>query len=517
MYDENRPIKGQRNIEGNEVLSMKKNKKITETSIEYNNLYKFSERRKKTISKLENAVIATNSTQMKKYVLEAFENPNSKKDIYIGILPTETIYKIKSDLTQIKKENVNNIFKDNIEYAVKINQDEIRHINKKETINIEDVLNFLNSLDEVLTKFDLVSYSKYNKKQNALRFEKDMSDGNHIAFTVVSNQKQTLRIQTLFWDKEDYKNKKRGIQLTPNEKNSLSKTSKTDSLSTSSINNSIPQNTKSVKNNTAINKQSMQNKENNALQQENIKKELHKRIQNALINKNSQGRTYLGDVSNKIADKVKSLFGFDVSDKRHVLADNDIRHMIKEHGNPILEKQKGQIAITTKDIEKIPDILANYNRIVQGNDNREGKTIRYIKKYSDNISYVVEVVPEKGRALKIKTMWKKPARVTNGQQPPNLTSKTKPNLGISTSNTSIAQNSQLVKNDDVRSMKKNTSNTAQNNNAKTTQQIRFAKKTAKPEGEVIDPGATNAQREGSYIEQEISKALCKKILILITS
>ena len=224
-----------------------------------------------------------------------------------------------------------------------------------------------------------------------------------------------------------------------------------------SVNNSITQPSKNVKNNTTVNNNSMQNNENNTQNdQKAIQKELHNRIANALLSKNSKGRTYLGDVSTKIANKIKSLFGFEVSDRRHVLADNDIRHMIKEHGNPEIEKTKGQIAITRKDIEKIPDIISNYDRIVTGNDNREGKTIRYIKNYSDNISYVVEVIPEKGNALKIKTMWKKPVRVTNSQKTPSSTSKTKSGLGVSTSNKSIPQTSQNVKDNGIRAEKTST-------------------------------------------------------------
>lgn len=201
-----------------------------------------------------------------------------------------------------------------------------------------------------------------------------------------------------------------------------------------------------------------------------ISKELHNRIQNALLSKNSRGRTYLGNVSSKIANKIEQLFGYDVTDRRHVLADNDIRHMIKEHGNPEIEKMKGQIAITTKDIEKIPDIINNYDKIVQGTDNKQGKTIRYIKKYSDNIRYVVEVVPEKGSALKIKTMWKKSAGVTNSQTTPSSTSMTKSNLDSSTSNTSIAPINKNVK-DDIRATEKK----------------------------------SNAERTEAYIEQEIKK------------
>ena len=101
----------------------------------------------------------------------------------------------------------------------------------------------------------------------------------------------------------------------------------------------------------------------------------------------------MGNVSNAVVKKVKSLFGIDITNRTHLLADNDIRHMIKQHGNPEIETARGQIAITSKDIEKIPDILNNYDNIVKGTENKEGNTIRYIKKYSDNVSYVVEVIP----------------------------------------------------------------------------------------------------------------------------
>lgn len=69
-----------------------------------------------------------------------------------------------------------------------------------------------------------------------------------------------------------------------------------------------------------------------------------------------------------------------------------------------------------------------------------------------------------------------------------------------------------VNEENIRYMRKN--NTKQNTVNKdttdllTNQNIRFAKKTVKtvkPEGEILEPGQTNAQRESNYIEQEIRK------------
>lgn len=198
-----------------------------------------------------------------------------------------------------------------------------------------------------------------------------------------------------------------------------------------------------------------------------MKIQLKQHIQDAIQNKNSTGKTYLGYISDKVKNKIKTLLNIDVLGRKHVLADNDIRHMLNEHGNAIKEKRKGQIPIDIKDIEKIPDILNNFDKIILGNDNKEGKTIRYIKKYSDNISYVVEVVPEEGNVLKIKTMWKKPVGVTNNQKIPSSTSKTKSNLSSSTSITnSIPQKNQTVKNErntvSSKSMQNNENNTKSN-------------------------------------------------------
>ena len=190
--------------------------------------------------------------------------------------------------------------------------------------------------------------------------------------------------------------------------------------------------------------------ENNTKQTKNIdfKKEFHNRIQNALINKNSKRRTNFGIVDSKTATKINKITGINVEQRKHILLDNDIRHMINEHSDKIAEAKKKQIPITPKDIELIPDVINEYDRIVKGSDSRGEQTVRYIKNIEKNKVYVVEVVPSQQNDLIIKTMWIKPIRVINSQQTPNLTSKTKPNAGNSTFvNNSIAHKNKSVKSD----------------------------------------------------------------------
>lgn len=276
IQDENKPIQGQVDIEGNEVRSMKKNnsKQIS------NSLENYSEKRIKSITSNKNAIIVQDKSELIHLIKQSFEDTDSKKVLHIGILPKNIIERIKSEITQIKKDNINNILKDDIDYTISIKQDEIRHLTDKEGMTINKAIDFVLSLDKILTDFDSVSYHIYNKSQNGLRFKKKINNDIVIAFDVISNTKQTIRVQSIHFendinkDTEKYrlKNKKRrSIQLTPDNIKLPSKTSETDNLSTSSIKNSIPQKNNSVKNDkNTVNSKSMQNSENNT-QNDNVR------------------------------------------------------------------------------------------------------------------------------------------------------------------------------------------------------------------------------------------------------
>ena len=241
---------------------------------------------------------------------------------------------------------------------------------------------------------------------------------------------------------------------------------------------------------------------NNNPVDENIQKELHNRIQNALLSKNSRENTFLGIIHEKAVNTIKSLLGVDVSGRKHMLSDYDIRHMIKQHGNSEIEKTKGQIAITLEDIEKIPDIINNYDNLTKGSPNKNVFTkqmqdsIRYSKQYGNNTLYVVEVVPDESGVLNVKTMWKKSIETNkknnsvsvshdNNIVPP-YTSETKPNSSYSKD--SIPQNTENVNQDDNAEIKKP------------------RKKDIILEDErqkLIEKSKHNGERDDAYIEQAI--------------
>lgn len=187
----------------------------------------------------------------------------------------------------------------------------------------------------------------------------------------------------------------------------------------------------------------VQETNNVAFSKQNIDR-FNNQVETSLENKKSQGTTRLGKINNKIISKVKSLLGIDVTNRVHTITNNDIRHMLNEHGNPEIEAKRGQIAITENDIKKIPEILENPTDIEKGTDHKLGQTIRYIKKDNSNTTYVVEVVPDDSNSLIIKTMWKKPSTLDNSISTPILTSETQGSDISSTSAESISQSSNNV-------------------------------------------------------------------------
>lgn len=149
-------------------------------------------------------------------------------------------------------------------------------------------------------------------------------------------------------------------------------------------------------------------------------------VESALNDNQSKGNIYISkQTDSKIINIIKKLTGIDVTNRKHVLSKDYIRHLFK-HSD---ETNPGQISITKEDIKKIPDIVSNPDNIVRGSDtldaSRKNKipSIRYIKTDNTGKMYVVEAIPEKGN-LQIKTMWKEPTKLIHSNNALHHTSET---------------------------------------------------------------------------------------------
>ena len=160
--------------------------------------------------------------------------------------------------------------------------------------------------------------------------------------------------------------------------------------------------------------------------------ELHNFISDSIANPQMKEILEVRPVHAKEASRIKELTGKDVRKARHEISADDLRHMLSTHGNKNIESARGQIAITIEDINKIPYIIDNYDRIEKGSTGQKDRnSIRYIKRDNGTITYV-EVVFRGGNVLRGKTMWKTPSGGVNAASttPLDHTSETATGPGV---------------------------------------------------------------------------------------
>lgn len=120
----------------------------------------FDEKTIKSILAKEGNCVVRNKCELVNLVIEALSDVSSNKNLHLGIIPSKTINRIKNEITDIKKEKIEGLFKEGMSYALTISQKEIRHI-KKESLMVQDVINFVCSLDDIIVNFDKVRYTLY--------------------------------------------------------------------------------------------------------------------------------------------------------------------------------------------------------------------------------------------------------------------------------------------------------------------------------------------------------------------
>ena len=99
--------------------------------------------------------------------------------------------------------------------------------------------------------------------------------------------------------------------------------------------------------------------------------------------------------------------GIDVSEFSHEATSEFLSHTFKRHGNDKTERARGQIGVTSADIERIPEILKTPDYAVIGIKRKNETFIVYSKNIGRNATiYYEEVLTgKKTKALRSKTMF----------------------------------------------------------------------------------------------------------------
>ena len=99
----------------------------------------------------------------------------------------------------------------------------------------------------------------------------------------------------------------------------------------------------------------------------------------------------------------------DIDGYVHVIDGSGVRHIYKEHASKAGEAARGQLVVTPRDVEMIPDVIENPDAIVFGFTTRTGRPgIGYIKKMSASSTLFVEEARAGQRELAATSMRKYP-------------------------------------------------------------------------------------------------------------
>lgn len=100
---------------------------------------------------------------------------------------------------------------------------------------------------------------------------------------------------------------------------------------------------------------------------------------------------------------VKLLTGLDLKNYNISLKGDNVRKIIKDHGNNL----RGQDAITLKDFERIDNIILEADNIYTSGKTKHNKDVIAFEKKLNNKYTLIEFVSTKRKTLETQTMYKK--------------------------------------------------------------------------------------------------------------
>jgi hypothetical protein len=117
----------------------------------------------------------------------------------------------------------------------------------------------------------------------------------------------------------------------------------------------------------------------------------------------------LGSVSPWLTERAKEA-GLDIDGFQHALDTSAVRHVRKNHGSEKIEAKRGQVAVTDDDLRRLPELLANPDKVVFGAKTKIGRdAIGYIKTMPDGSTLYLEEVRTGRNQLAAVSMRKYPA------------------------------------------------------------------------------------------------------------
>ena len=165
-------------------------------------------------------------------------------------------------------------------------------------------------------------------------------------------------------------------------------------------------------NNVSANSQNVKSKNENLLgdilfqTEASVYEKIDSIIEIAKSNDNKKAEITLGNVGNDFIENAK-MHNLDIADYAHTIDSYSIRHILREHGNALKEKKRGNVALTENDIKQIPKILQSPDYIIYGAKTKQNlDSVIFVRNNNDGSSIFIEEVRTKQKTLATKTMYK---------------------------------------------------------------------------------------------------------------
>lgn len=138
-----------------------------------------------------------------------------------------------------------------------------------------------------------------------------------------------------------------------------------------------------------------------------MKKEIRELVEFAIKSKDSINKKVQINIIEEQEAKILALkTGFDLLGFKRIIDKSGINHTLQLHGNEKMEQSRGQIAVTVKDFQLIPDIVKSENVIYSGKSKLGLDCILYEIVIQDTYYYVEEIRNGK-KELCLKSMYKR--------------------------------------------------------------------------------------------------------------
>ncbi len=177
-------------------------------------------------------------------------------------------------------------------------------------------------------------------------------------------------------------------------------------------------------------------------------------VRNALTNRQNVDRAYMGKVPDAVARRVLEDTGVDVTGYQVMVNGNDVRHIMKHHGDADAEALRGQLAVTESDIARISEIIAAPDSVALSpeTDGKGRRALIFEKQIGDTL-VAIEGVADGKHALETDTMRKRKSSRDTGRNAeanpsPAINAQSEPPQSSFNSEPTIPQPSNAVKSEE---------------------------------------------------------------------